>query len=676
MSRFRYMYLIPKEDYTNLHAMKNNYEQLIQRNGGDGIHGDVNGGQVNHIEIGDGGQVTIRPDDISAKSCDGKKSSKKVCGSDDGASSSSSSSKNNNNNGNSNRKEKFEQPDGRRDFTPMHGATAAANPATTIHNAFAPVYNDTSFSANNTKSDSDSDQKDSSTSTVLPALHPVLQRRRGSVSETFLDNSTQTPTLQTDVGVQTENQTRPSHNISSQTDPFSRDQSVQTKKNGRAISFATQTEPFLRDAVVQTRKNDRLINSSSSSQTDPFSSDAAVQSMKNDRADNSTQTLFDTAPVIPTQTAEEDEGVEVTPLANRASYSPRETNALSRILREKITSFFNNREMGRAENALREIQALGEYQKRSPKLKSSKMKRFDRLTKPYDGKLPKKSFPSDENASRRVDGVGENATRRVTVKTEKPQSVIENQKKRQSKSKVGYVTPIRGQRLENARKQTAEKQSNTRHNVQNKNRVRFIANPYWGPDKSNRSKEKKDQRRQNLSSSQTSNRDKLLLEKREGVKACETSEEEEENDKIPYNKIKGKKPLNCKKRYFYKSSIPYNKKKGKKPMNCKTRQFYKSSKNKKPKKKMEVETVFDDDDDDDDVGMISNLPKRIALSPLQTRSQRKKQKTNKLAVRYIADGDTDMVEDLTETRRRRRKRKGKNDDETDFIKKRMRDLGK
>ncbi len=62
MPSFRCMYMVPKEDF---HRMKNH---VCIGNNGDGIHGDINGGQVNHIEIGDGGKVTIKPDGgISAK---------------------------------------------------------------------------------------------------------------------------------------------------------------------------------------------------------------------------------------------------------------------------------------------------------------------------------------------------------------------------------------------------------------------------------------------------------------------------------------------------------------------------------------------------------------------------------------------------------------------------------
>lgn len=53
------MYMIPKEEYNNL----KNFERS-QYN--DSIGRDVNGGQVNHIELGEGSRVVIKPTDIIA----------------------------------------------------------------------------------------------------------------------------------------------------------------------------------------------------------------------------------------------------------------------------------------------------------------------------------------------------------------------------------------------------------------------------------------------------------------------------------------------------------------------------------------------------------------------------------------------------------------------------------
>ena len=58
------MYVIPKEEYHNL----KNRGVGAQYN--DSIGGDVNGGQVNHIELGEGGRVVIKPTDVVAATRD------------------------------------------------------------------------------------------------------------------------------------------------------------------------------------------------------------------------------------------------------------------------------------------------------------------------------------------------------------------------------------------------------------------------------------------------------------------------------------------------------------------------------------------------------------------------------------------------------------------------------
>ncbi len=63
MSTYSYMYLIPRDEYHSLKNTKESHLQLI-----DSIKGDVkDGGQVNHIEIGEGGKVTIRPNGVTAQ---------------------------------------------------------------------------------------------------------------------------------------------------------------------------------------------------------------------------------------------------------------------------------------------------------------------------------------------------------------------------------------------------------------------------------------------------------------------------------------------------------------------------------------------------------------------------------------------------------------------------------
>ena len=57
------MYVITKEEYQNF---KNNGRNGNQYN--DSIGRDVNGGQVNHIELGEGGRVVIKPNDVIASS--------------------------------------------------------------------------------------------------------------------------------------------------------------------------------------------------------------------------------------------------------------------------------------------------------------------------------------------------------------------------------------------------------------------------------------------------------------------------------------------------------------------------------------------------------------------------------------------------------------------------------
>ena len=59
---YDYMYLIPKEEYRSLQTTSSDHAKLV-----DSIAGDVNGGQVNHIEIGEGGRVTIKPTDITPR---------------------------------------------------------------------------------------------------------------------------------------------------------------------------------------------------------------------------------------------------------------------------------------------------------------------------------------------------------------------------------------------------------------------------------------------------------------------------------------------------------------------------------------------------------------------------------------------------------------------------------
>ena len=55
------MYLLSRSEYHSLTQAKNERDTMVSS-----IQGDVNGGQVNHIEIGEGGRVVIKPNDISA----------------------------------------------------------------------------------------------------------------------------------------------------------------------------------------------------------------------------------------------------------------------------------------------------------------------------------------------------------------------------------------------------------------------------------------------------------------------------------------------------------------------------------------------------------------------------------------------------------------------------------
>jgi len=55
------MFLISKGEYISLKRIREDHAHLV-----DSIGGDVNGGQVNHIEIGEGGKVVIKPDQLSA----------------------------------------------------------------------------------------------------------------------------------------------------------------------------------------------------------------------------------------------------------------------------------------------------------------------------------------------------------------------------------------------------------------------------------------------------------------------------------------------------------------------------------------------------------------------------------------------------------------------------------
>ncbi len=62
------MYLISKDEYSSLHDTNDEHTKLV-----DSIKGDVNGGQINHIEIGEGGKVVIKPTDIIASSPSSKR---------------------------------------------------------------------------------------------------------------------------------------------------------------------------------------------------------------------------------------------------------------------------------------------------------------------------------------------------------------------------------------------------------------------------------------------------------------------------------------------------------------------------------------------------------------------------------------------------------------------------
>ena len=68
MPQYDCMYLVSKEDYERV---KDGYRANSAHNGmpqenNDCVNGDINGGQVNHIEIGDGGKVVVKPDSLSA----------------------------------------------------------------------------------------------------------------------------------------------------------------------------------------------------------------------------------------------------------------------------------------------------------------------------------------------------------------------------------------------------------------------------------------------------------------------------------------------------------------------------------------------------------------------------------------------------------------------------------
>lgn len=55
------MYVIPVDQYRSLSQTKCDHDKLVGS-----IRGDVNGGQVNHIEIGEGGRVVIKPSEVLA----------------------------------------------------------------------------------------------------------------------------------------------------------------------------------------------------------------------------------------------------------------------------------------------------------------------------------------------------------------------------------------------------------------------------------------------------------------------------------------------------------------------------------------------------------------------------------------------------------------------------------
>ena len=61
MGLFDRMYLLSRNEYQSLTQAKNERDSMVNS-----IRGDVNGGQVNHIEIGEGGRVVIKPNDIIA----------------------------------------------------------------------------------------------------------------------------------------------------------------------------------------------------------------------------------------------------------------------------------------------------------------------------------------------------------------------------------------------------------------------------------------------------------------------------------------------------------------------------------------------------------------------------------------------------------------------------------
>lgn len=68
MTSYDYMFLVSRDEYKALHQARSEHDKLIES-----IKGDVNGGQVNHIEIGEGGKVIIKPTDITASSPNKKK---------------------------------------------------------------------------------------------------------------------------------------------------------------------------------------------------------------------------------------------------------------------------------------------------------------------------------------------------------------------------------------------------------------------------------------------------------------------------------------------------------------------------------------------------------------------------------------------------------------------------
>ena len=62
------MHLISKEEYRRLQSTRAEHDSLVNS-----IKGNISGGQINHIEISDGGRVVIKPTDVTASSAKPKK---------------------------------------------------------------------------------------------------------------------------------------------------------------------------------------------------------------------------------------------------------------------------------------------------------------------------------------------------------------------------------------------------------------------------------------------------------------------------------------------------------------------------------------------------------------------------------------------------------------------------